>query len=82
MPNPHPLIDPLRSALQERTEAQSIRSIADHCGIDYRRLLAFSQGGLPEFDVLDMDRLAACLGMRLTLEVSAEAKQPPRAKAR
>jgi hypothetical protein len=49
--------------------------------VDYRRLLAFSQGGHPACDAMDVDRLAACLELRLTFDVPAEpdkrAKQKP-----
>jgi hypothetical protein len=34
-----------------------------------RRPLAFSQGGPPAFDAMDVDRLAAVLGLRLTFDV-------------
>jgi hypothetical protein len=49
------------AALVERAAVESIRKIADAAGVDYRRLLAFSQSGHPTFDALDVDRLAACL---------------------
>jgi hypothetical protein len=65
MASSRPITEPLREALVERSAAQTIRSIADSCGIDYRKLLAFSQGQPPAFDVLDVDRLAECLGLRL-----------------
>lgn len=81
MPNPHPIIDPLRDALVERSAVHSLRSIADACGIDYRRLLAFSQGGPPAFEALDVDRLAAHLGMRLVYVVLEEAPPKPKRKA-
>jgi hypothetical protein len=57
------------AALVERAAVESIRKIADAAGVDYRRLLAFSQSGRPTFDALDVDRLAACLGLRLTFDV-------------
>jgi hypothetical protein len=68
MASSRPITEPLREALVERSAAQSIRSIADSCGVDYRKLLAFSQGAPPAFDVLDVDRLAACLGLRLVVD--------------
>jgi hypothetical protein len=81
MPPTRPVIEPLRDALVERSAVQSIRRIADAAGVDYKRLLAFSQGGPPAFDAMDVDRLATVLGLRLTFDVPAEpdkrAKQKP-----
>jgi hypothetical protein len=76
-----PVIDPLRQALLERAAVESVHAIADRAGVDYRRLLAFSKGGPAAFDALDIDRLAACLGLRLTYDLADEPKQPAKAAA-
>lgn len=79
----HPaILDPLREAVNRRQTHESLRSIADKTGVDYKRLLAFSRGELPPFDCLDVDRLAAHLGLTLTAgEVQTE-RRPPKIKAR
>jgi hypothetical protein len=77
MPASRPILDPLREALIDRSVAEPIRSIADAAGIDYRKLLNFSQGGPAAFDALDVDRLAAHLGLRLGYDVD-EPKPPTR----
>ena len=75
MPPPRPVLDPLRDALNERSAVHSLRTIADACGVAYRRLLAFSQGGPAAFEALDVDRLAAYLGMRLMYDVPEQEPQ-------
>ncbi len=82
MPTPRPILDPLRSALAERSAVDSLRKISDACGVEYKRLLAFSQGGPPAFEALDVDRLAAYLGMRLVYDVPEQAPQKPAARKR
>lgn len=82
MPTPRPILDPLRDALNERSAVHSLRSIADACGVDYRRLLTFSQGGAAAFEALDVDRLAAYLGLRRVYDLQeAEPKKPKRKAA-
>ena len=81
MPTPCPILDPLRDALNERSAVDSLRKIADACGVDYKRLLLFSQGGPAAFEALDVDRLAAYLGMRLMYDLSEQEPQKPKRKA-
>jgi hypothetical protein len=81
MSAPRPILDPLRDALDHRSAVHSLRSIADACGVDYRRLLAFSQGRPAAFEAFDVDRLAAYLGMRLVYDVQEAKPEKPKRKA-
>jgi hypothetical protein len=68
MPRTRPITDPLRDALNARIEAgDTVRIVATVCGIDFRTLLAFSQGGPPEFSADSVDRLAEYLRLQLTI---------------
>jgi hypothetical protein len=46
----------------------TVRAVAKACNVNYRGLLAFSRGGLPEFGIDELERLAAYLRLRLTPE--------------
>ena len=83
MPTQHSVTGPLRDAVNARLgPGCSVRTIADAAGVDYRRLLTFSQGGLPDFDASDVDRLADYLGLRLMADVVQPEKASARGKAR
>jgi hypothetical protein len=43
----------------------SVRAISAECGLNYRKLLAFSRGGAADFDAAELDRLAAFLRLRV-----------------
>jgi hypothetical protein len=67
MPRTRPITDPLREALTARIESgDTVRIVATACGIDYRTLLDFSQGGPPAFSADAVDRLAEYLRLQLT----------------
>lgn len=72
MPPRHPLFEALRVALRKRRATKPLRSIADACQIDYKRLAGFLQGEVPAFDVLDLERLAVYLGLVLVPDESSK----------
>ena len=61
----HPILDPLREALQAQMQEQSIRDISGVAGVDYRKVLAFSQGLVPEFTYDELERMAKYLDLHL-----------------
>ena len=60
----------LRESLNERLASSynTVRAVAKACNVDYTGLLAFSRGARPEFQIDELERLAAYLKLRLTPE--------------
>jgi hypothetical protein len=77
----HPILDPLRMALQERMATQTIGTTARVCLVDQRKLLAFSQGQIPDFSAEELERLAFYLELRLATVRGSERFRAPRPEA-
>lgn len=81
MGTPRQLTIAIRQALSARLRSSSntVRAVATACGVDYKSLLVFSQGGLPDFGVDDLERLTAYLKLRLVPEPPPPAPEPAKA---
>ncbi len=67
---PRQLTNTLRDSLNERLVAScnTVRAVAAAANVNYKHLLAFSRGELPEFEIDELERLVAYLKLRLTPE--------------
>ena len=66
----HQLTNMLRASLNARLVASNntVRAVAAACQMDYKSLWAFSRGELADFQIDELERLAAYLKLRLTPE--------------
>jgi hypothetical protein len=84
MASPHLLTNAIRQALKARLDSSgnTVRAVATASGVNYKNLLFFYQGGLPDFGMDDLERLAAYLKLRLVPEPPPPAPEMPKPPVR